>query len=208
MGEIILFILFLNMAYDNAQDRVLIQRYLKGDEEALPLLVNRYLKAIYNFVYRYTGNRMDAEDLTQEIFVKMWSSLKKFDWRYDFRSFLFTIAKNHCFDWLRKKQVHSLQEISFEENMDLIEMTKDTCPLPSDEFDQTTMATIFSGAFKQLTEPYRLVLSLYYHNQFSLSQIAELLHEPVNTVKSRYRRGVQQLRIILAHQGIVAEQMR
>jgi len=50
-----LFILFLNMAYDNAQDRVLIQRYLKGDEEALPLLVNRYLKAIYNFVYRYTG---------------------------------------------------------------------------------------------------------------------------------------------------------
>jgi RNA polymerase sigma-70 factor (ECF subfamily) len=196
------------MAHDNAQDTVLIQRYLEGDEEALPLLVNRYLKAIYNFVYRYTGNRMDAEDLTQEIFVKMWSSLKKFDLRYDFRSFLFTIAKNHCFDWLRKKKIRMTKELSIEENMDLIEMVKDTLPLPSDAFDQTTIATILSGALDQLTEPYRLVLSLYYHNQFSLSQIGEMLHEPVNTVKSRYRRGIVQLRQVLTRQGISAEQMR
>jgi DNA-directed RNA polymerase specialized sigma24 family protein len=92
--------------------------------------------------------------------------------------------------------------------MDLMEMIKDTSPLSSDEFNQTTMARIFSGALKQFTDLYQLVLALYYHSQFSLSQITELLHEPVNTVTSRYRRGVQQLRIILAHQGIVAEQMR
>jgi RNA polymerase sigma-70 factor (ECF subfamily) len=196
------------MTHNNSEDTILIKRYLEGEEEVLPLLIERYLKAVYNFVYRYTGNRMDAEDLTQEIFVKMWSSLKKFDWRYDFRSFLFTIAKNHCFDWLRKKKIRMTKELSIEENMDLIEMVKDTLPLPSDAFDQTTIATILSGALDQLTEPYRLVLSLYYHNQFSLSQIGEMLHEPVNTVKSRYRRGIVQLRTILARQGISAEQIR
>ena len=195
------------MINTSSQDALLIKRYLEGEEDVLPLLVNRYLKAIYNFVYRYVGNQMDAEDLTQEIFVKMWVSLKKFDLRYDFRSFLFTVAKNHCFDWLRKKKVRSGKELSIEENMDLVEMVKDTLPLPSDEFDQTIIATILSGALDQLTEPYRLVLSLYYHNQFSLSQIGEMLHEPLNTVKSRYRRGILQLRQVLTRQGISAEQM-
>jgi RNA polymerase sigma-70 factor (ECF subfamily) len=148
---------------------------------------------------------MDAEDLTQEIFVKVWQALKKFDLRYDFRSLLFTIAKNHCFDWLRKKKARSIKEFSLDENQDLIELIKDTLPLPSEAFDRHTTANILSEALEQLATPYRLVLSLYYHDQFSLPQIGEMLQESVNTIKSRHRRGLLKLKGILSNRGLMAE---
>ncbi len=58
-------------------DEQLINSYLKGNEKALEILVSRYLKPIYNFTYRYVGDTHYAEDITQEVFVKMWRNLKK-----------------------------------------------------------------------------------------------------------------------------------
>jgi len=63
----------------NYSDRKLIADYLKGDEKSLEILIQQYLKPIYNFVYRYAGNAQDAEDITQDVFVKVWRNLKKFD---------------------------------------------------------------------------------------------------------------------------------
>ena len=60
-------------------DEQLIFNYLKGDEKSLEILIKKYLKAIYNFVYRYVENSQEAEDITQETFVKAWRNLKKFN---------------------------------------------------------------------------------------------------------------------------------
>ncbi len=85
-------------------DEQLIKNYLIGDNKALELLIKRYLTPIYNFVLRYVKNTSEAEDVTQEVFVKVWKNLKKFNDNYKFKSWLYTIAKNTSLDYLKKKK--------------------------------------------------------------------------------------------------------
>ncbi|MFA6919366.1 MAG: sigma-70 family RNA polymerase sigma factor, partial [Patescibacteria group bacterium] len=85
-------------------DEQLVQQYLSGDEKSLEVLIQKYLKPIYNFVYRYVGDMANAEDLTQEVFVKVWKNIKKFDRKKSFKTWIFCIAKNTAFDYLRKKK--------------------------------------------------------------------------------------------------------
>ncbi|MDP2630883.1 MAG: sigma-70 family RNA polymerase sigma factor, partial [Candidatus Uhrbacteria bacterium] len=87
-----------------ASDNELISSYLSGNEQALESLIQRYLKLIYSFVYRYTGDAASADDLTQEVFVRVWRNLKRFDQEKSFKTWLFAIAKNAALDLLKKKK--------------------------------------------------------------------------------------------------------
>ena len=88
----------------NRSDEQLVWDYLKSDEKSLELLIRRYLKPIYSFVYRYVGKAHDADDVTQDVFVKVWRNLKKFDREKSFKTWIFAIAKNTAFDHLKKKK--------------------------------------------------------------------------------------------------------
>lgn len=85
-------------------DEQLIKNYLKGDDNSLEILIRRYLKPIYFFVYGYTKDEQKAEDIAQEVFVKIWKNLKKFDKNKNFKTWIFTIAKNTALDYLKKKK--------------------------------------------------------------------------------------------------------
>ncbi len=85
-------------------DENLVTDYLKGDKKALEILIGRYLKPIYNFLYRYTGDVAEAEDITQEAFVRAWKNIRKFDRNKKFKTWIFGIAKNAAIDFLRKKK--------------------------------------------------------------------------------------------------------
>ena len=85
------------------KEEQLVRDYLKGDENSLEILIGQYLKPIYSFIYRYVGNASEAEDITQEVFVRVWKNLKKFDQNKKFKTWIFGIAKNASIDWLRKK---------------------------------------------------------------------------------------------------------
>ena len=93
----------------NITDEQLVAQYLKGDEKSLELLIQKYLNPIYSFVLQYTKERDEAEDLTQEVFVKVWKNINKFKSEYKFKTWLFTIAKNTSLDFLKKKKVVSTQ---------------------------------------------------------------------------------------------------
>ncbi len=108
-------------------DRQLIYDYLKkGDEKSLEILIQRYLKPVYGFAYRYVGNVQEAEDIAQEVFVKVWKNLKKpalslskgFDPKKgNFKAWIFTIAKNTAFDFLKKKKSLQFSDLQKEENV-------------------------------------------------------------------------------------------
>ncbi len=85
-------------------DEQLVTNYLKGDEESLEILIKRYLRPIYSFTFRFVGDSEIVEDITQEVFVKVWRNLKKFDKNKKFKTWIFTIAKNACLDWQKKKK--------------------------------------------------------------------------------------------------------
>lgn len=179
-------------------DEQLITDYLKGDEKALEVLIERYLKLIYSFVYRHVYNASEAEDITQETFVRAWRNLKKFDRRRIFKTWIFSIAKNACIDFLRKKKTIPFVEFENEEGENMLTQTLvDTNPLPDEILERADEAKRLSATIGKLPVKYRMVLFLRYNDHFSFREIGEILEEPLNTVKSRHRRGLVLLKNLL-----------
>jgi len=162
-------------------DEELVKKYLKGNERAFEVLIKRYLKPVYSFVYHQIENKEEAEDLTQEIFVKAWKNLKKFDQKKNFKTWIFTIAKNSVIDYLRKKK----KEVWLSEKI-----------LNSQNFAEKIFeeTKILKEAIEKLSPKYQLVLELYYWQGLNFKEISKILKEPLNTVKSRHYRAILLLR--------------
>jgi len=199
---------------DNRLDQQLVADYLAGDERALEILFKLYLKPIYSFIYRYAGNSSNAEDITQEVFVKVWRNLKKFDQNKSFKTWIFTIAKNTAIDFLKKsrfafgeKKIIPFSELSAkggfafgEENKknNFIENLIDSSPLPLEILERKELAQTLGYAIDKLLPKYRVVFSLRYNNGLTFREISETLKEPLNTVKSKYRRAFIMLKNFLS----------
>ena len=182
----------------DGNDEKLVSQYLKGDEKSLEILVKQYIKPIYRFIYRYLGNTSDAEDITQEAFVKAWRHLKKFDQMKSFKTWIFSIAKNASIDFLRKKKIIPFSKFNNREDENIItETIVDPAPLPQEIFDLKNLAEELARVMKKLSPKYRMVLFLHYNDHFTFREIAESLEEPLNTVKSRHRRALIALRKLL-----------
>jgi RNA polymerase sigma-70 factor (ECF subfamily) len=180
-------------------DVQLVSNYLKGDKESLGFLIKRYLKQIYNFVCHYVGNTADAEDITQEIFVRMWRNIKKFDRQKNFKTWIFSIAKNASIDFLRKKKNIPFSEFEDEEGGNaIIDTLVDPAPLPDEIIERADAAHLLNSALEKISPKYRVVLFLRYNDHFTFREIAESLGEPLETIKSRHGRALIALRKILA----------
>lgn len=175
----------------NKSDEKLVALYLSGEEKALEILLERYLTVIYNFIYRLVLNKHTAEDLTQETFFKFWKNLKKVNPNKKLRPWLYVIAKNTTFDYLRKKKIIT-------KNIDFWENLPDEKIDPAENFDQKILSRDLEKALRKLPEIYRAILILHYKNEFSLVEISQILKMPYNTTKSRYRRGLMILKKIIA----------
>ena len=190
-------------------DEQLIADYLAGDEGSLEILIQRYLKPIYSFTYRRVGGGQDAEDVTQEVFMKVWRNLKRFDQQKSFKTWIFSITKNTAIDFLKKKREIPFSEFSARggsafgrenedgENM-ITETFADPSPLPNELLEKVGMAQMLTSAMEKLSPKYRMVLFLRYNDHFNFREIAESLGEPLNTVKSRYKRALIKLKELLA----------
>ncbi|MDP3990966.1 MAG: sigma-70 family RNA polymerase sigma factor [Candidatus Nealsonbacteria bacterium] len=179
-------------------DQQLIAAYFKGDEKSLEILIKRYLKPIFSFTYRYVGNSQEAEDITQDVFVKVWRNLKKFDRNRSFKTWIFSIAKNACIDVLKKKKSIPFSELEDGEGKNaFLERLVDTAPLPDELFARADMARILNSAMEKLLPKYRMVLFLRYNDHFNFREIAESLGESLDTIKSRHRRALIMLKKLL-----------
>ncbi len=179
-------------------DEQLVTNYLKGDNKSLEILIKRYLKPIYSFVYRFVRNSEEVEDITQEVFVKVWRNLKKFKSKYKFKAWIFTIAKNTCLDWLKKKRTIPFSALDNKyENFSFAGSIQDPAPLPDEIMERTDISQLLTAALDKLSPRYRLVLFLYYNDHFNFREIAELLGKPLNTVKSWHRRALILLRKLI-----------
>ncbi|HOS88321.1 MAG TPA: sigma-70 family RNA polymerase sigma factor [Candidatus Paceibacterota bacterium] len=179
-------------------DEQLVIKYLQGEKQALEILVARYMKPVYSLAYSYVNNSADAEDITQEVFVKFWKNIHKFDQKRKFKPWIFEIAKNTAIDFTRKKKTIPFSHFNNEEgdNM-LIETLRDKAPLPLDIYERKDTSNQLFSAIKKLSVKYQEVISLRIKEEMTFEEIANLLGESVNTIKSRYRRGIFGLQKLL-----------
>ncbi len=144
-----------------------------GDVEFFEILMNRYKNNIHNFILRYISSREDSEDLTQEIFVKVFFKISSFDSsKASFKTWLFTIAKNSIYNKLKEKK---MVRLTYD--------VEDTNNVVGDNDD------IVQTGLNKLDKKYRLVLIMYYIEGFKYKEISEILKLPINTVKTRIKRG-------------------
>lgn len=174
------------------QDKNLIQQYLKGDANALEILIARYLKMIYSFVYKNVGSPADAEDITQEVFVKVWKNIKKFDQDKNFKPWIFQIAKNTSIDFLRKKK--SIPFSRFENEKGQNPMVDNIAAVPVNLLEKLSDKNTVLAAMQCLTDKEQKVINLRHNEGMSFKEIAEIFQESINTVKSRYRRSLANLK--------------
>jgi len=177
----------------NYTDEQLIKLAVKKDKNALETLVARYLKAVYGFTYQYARNREDAEDITQEIFIKVWKNLNKFKDNKKFRPWLYEIAKNTSLDFLKKKNpipFSYLDSAAGDNSEKLDNIIKNTVAAPVVMIEQSFLINKLSLAIKILSPKYAEIISLYHKQELNFREIAEINGESINTVKSRYRRAL------------------
>ena len=194
------------MRLSEKTDHDLILAALGGDHEAFAILVERYVSPIYKFSYRYVRNGPDAEDIAQETFVRVWKNLKKFDQSKTFKTWIFAIAKNASLDLLKKKRPMSFSQIGEED--DIVEAVLASYVMIPDAsditFDQGLLRNDFNVALAKLPPHYRDVMVLRYTDNLKFREIAERLGEPLDTVKSRHRRGLALLRGMVDGRDFVA----
>jgi RNA polymerase sigma-70 factor (ECF subfamily) len=172
--------------------------YLVGQEEAMPVLINRHYKSVYRFVFGLVVDESIAEDITQDVFVKVWKKIKSYNAKYSFKTWLFSIARNTAIDYLRKKKdiAFSMFDNEAGDNI-IIDTLADDAPWPEESLSRLEDVDLFKETLKKLPPLYREVLVLRYTNGLSIEEISEVLKRPVETVKSQHRRGILHLKRLI-----------
>lgn len=172
-------------------DSELVEKYLKGEQRALEELIQRYFRQVFFFAKTFVKTDAEAEDVTQETFVKVWKNLKKFDPEKKFKTWVFQIAKNTAIDFLRKSKNFVASEALAEEQMaQSLEHLVDESPLPQEIYDAADFEKKLGDLVSSLPGPQKQVLGLHLQEDLTFEEIAQILSQPLNTVKSRYRRAL------------------
>lgn len=176
-------------------DSELITGYLSGDEKSFDVLMNRHMKAVYNFVYRLAPKNVDVDDIVSETFFKVWKNLKKFRLGENFTTWLFTIARNTAYDKMRKKTAFAFSDFDNADGENFFTDTlADTEPLAPEIFERAENEKIVGKLLERISPDYREVLLLRYVNEFTFEDIGKILKKPLHTVKSQHRRALIILR--------------
>ena len=177
---------------EQLDDRGLVARILAGDRDRFTELVSRYEKRVINYVYRITHRYEDAHDLAQDIFVKVYLALDRYDPKYQFSTWLFRIAQNSAIDALRKK---SLPEVpltrpgSDEDGGPKEREFADDGISPYRALKNKQLSAAIDKAVLELPSDYRELIQLRHFAELSYEEIASMKKLPLGTVKNKLFRA-------------------
>jgi RNA polymerase sigma-70 factor, ECF subfamily len=180
-------------APDTSPDSIdtLIRRCLAGDQFAWEAIVRQYRRKVFNVAYKFVGKHDEAEDLTQDIFLKIFKSLDTFDRRANFQTWLISVSRNLCIDHYR----------SVRKERETIDRDVDTAELSAAAPGQSQMAALeqrdrvelLREALASLPKTLRTAVLMRDLQELSYHEIAQALRLPEGTVKSRINRGRSEL---------------
>ena len=176
-------------------EQTLIQRAQKGNQDAFASLVEEHQRYVYNLALRVLKDENEALDLTQETFVRAWTALPNFRGQSRFRTWLYRIATNLCYNRLPNLR-RSLNDLGDDVMEDIPETS---LPLgnPVHRIESNETREYLQQAMGTLEEKYRLLITLRYQNELSYEEIASTLNLPLGTVKTGIFRAKEQLRKLL-----------
>ena len=169
----------------------LIQRCLQGDQHAWDLIVRQYWRKVFNVAYKFVGKHDEAEDLTQDIFLKIFKSLDTFDRRANFQTWLISVSRNLCIDHYRSVRKERETIDRGVDASDLAPAAPEPGPIAA--LEQRDRVVLLRQAMAALPETLRTAVLLRDIQELSYQEIADKLRLPEGTVKSRINRGRTEL---------------
>jgi RNA polymerase sigma-70 factor (ECF subfamily) len=178
-------------------ESVLIEKAIAGDPNSFSELVNLHQLFLYNLALRAVSNPQEAQDISQETFIRAWRSIKKFRLESSFRTWLYRILMNLCYDRYPRLQ-RDYKSLSIEEEFDLPDPNR-----MDQNVDRKELCIFVHEHLQSLPEIYRLVLSMRFQQELSYQEIAEIMDMPIGTVKTTIYRAKAQLKErFLSHQEV------
>ncbi len=173
------------------ETEALIQRCLRGDQVAWERIVRQHWRRVFNVAYKFVGKHDEAEDLTQDIFIKIFKSLGTFDRRANFQTWLISVSRNLCIDHYRSVRK---ERQTIDRDVDANELSPATHePGPMAALEQRDRRSLLREALASLPESLRTAVVMRDIQEFSYQEIATRLDLPEGTVKSRINRGRNEL---------------
>jgi RNA polymerase sigma factor (sigma-70 family) len=169
----------------------IIERCLNGDQAAWESIVRMYRRKVFNVAYKFVGSHDQAEDLTQDVFLKLFKSLDTFDRRANFQTWLISVSRNLCIDHYRavRKERETINR-----DVDPADHPPISLDIRADvRLEQRDRVHLLRRALDKLAPTLRTAVMLRDIQEFSYQEIAQALHLPEGTVKSRINRGRTEL---------------
>ena len=187
----------MDVASTQPDERELLARAQKGDHHAFAQIVEAYQRPVYNLCYRMLGNPEEAEDATQETFIRAYTNLAKFDLERKFVNWVLTIASNHCVDRLRKRRIQwsSIEDDPYVERIPMPDTVN-----PQQVAEEREQADEIQYWLNQLPPDYRTPLILLYWYGYSYEEIADMMQLSVPAVKSRLHRARKRIAEMMLNQ--------
>jgi RNA polymerase sigma-70 factor (ECF subfamily) len=178
----------------SADDAALVRRCLRNDADAVRALVDRFQAEVYGLCVRLLGHRHDAEDVTQEVFLRVFRSLRRWDRSRPLRPWVMGIAVNRCRTWMAQR-VRRPEPVSY---------LHETAAGPAPD-DSTELLTEIRTAVAALRPDYRTVFVLFHEHGQPYDEIAAALHRPVGTIKTWLHRARMEVLDYLKRRGMVTD---
>ncbi len=188
----------------NLSDMQLIDSYKEGNSDALNSLIERYSQPVFTFIYQMVGDRVLAEDVFGEVFLKMIKNISRYRNEGKFKSWLYKIARNQVIDILRKEgkmKIFSLDKVvnpDTERPLTLEDKLSCRSPLPENILQNKTIQEDLEEAISSLSFEQREVFLLREYSNLSFKEIASTLKCPLNTVLGRMHYALKKLRVKLS----------
>ncbi len=193
------------MTHRQKDEVALIAEAVEGSQRAFQTLVERYQRPVFSLVVRMVRDHGIAEDVTQEVFIKAWLALARYDPRRRFASWLFKIASNAAIDHLRRKKLPTTPiESSDPDESSILDRTPDERAEAADTLiKRHELAAALEAAVAALRPEYRLVVLLRFKEEQPYRNIAEITGMPLGTVKTNLRRARREIEQRLRAEGVV-----
>ena len=175
-----------------------VKAALANDQDAFSELVYLFQDPVYNLCYRMLGDAGEAEDATQEAFLRAFMNLRRYDTKRSFKTWLMSIASNHCIDRWRKRRMHFVS-LDDEPTAAALALSSND-PLPEQAALSSEKSELLQGLLLKLDESYRLPLVLRYWYDYSYAEIAQVMDTTESAIKSRLFRARRTLADLLGEQ--------
>lgn len=184
----------ISQSHSKTSDESLMLAYAKGDNRSFDELYSRHKGAVFRYLLRQVSSRAIAEELFQEVWMKLINARERYRADAKFTTYLYTLAHNHLIDFYRKNERHQMQSYSQEDNHILDQLSERESQQPEQKIDLSEQANAIIDVIESLPAAQRETLMLKLESDMSVEEIASATNVERETAKSRLRYALSKIR--------------